>query len=449
VNCVTNYTKCGVKFNPNQGEAWMAGINRREFLGTAAAAGVAGSIGRADTAGRKHKIGLIGCGWYGMVVVKAAFEATDVEVVTICDVDSAHLEKAAAEFEKLQGKRPVGHKDYREMLEAPGLEAVVIATPPHWHALPFIAACEKGLDIYCEKPVAYDVREGRAMIDASRKAGNIVQIGFQRRQSEAMRQAAQYIRDGKAGRIVQVEAQIHYTAGRHDRTPQEPPTSLDWDFWCGPAPKLPYSPAVGHLHWRLEKATGNGHLVDWGIHLIDAVRVVLGEGMPRKVAAAGGLYELKDHITTPDVLNVHFDFAACPVVWRHRNWGSAEYRPEVSNGIFFYGEKETVFTTDDRWMTIPKGKDAEPQVHRVGGRDRMQARHVGEFFEAVRSRKPAPCSIGDAHQSTTTVQLAMIAYQVGSQIEWDGQTEQIIGNAQANRLLKREYRAPWKHPYSG
>ncbi len=167
---------------------------------------------------------------------------------------------------------------------------MVIATPPHWHALPFIEACRRGLDIYCEKPLAYDVREGRAMVDAAKASGRVVQVGFQRRHSAAIRQARQYIAEGNAGRIVTVAAQIHYPAQLADPTPQDPPATLDWDLWCGPAPKLPYSPQVGHFNWRAEEAYGNGHLVDWGIHWIDAIRVVLGLGMPRSVQSAGGLY---------------------------------------------------------------------------------------------------------------------------------------------------------------
>ena len=108
------------------------------------------------------------------------------------------------------------------------------------------------------------------------------------------------------------------------------------------------------MNWRLEKTTGHGHLVDWGIHLIDAARVILGEGTPRTVSAAGGLYYLKDKITTPDVLTAHFEFASCPLTWRHRIWGAEEYAPEIANGIFFYGEKETIFVTDDRWEVIPQ-----------------------------------------------------------------------------------------------
>jgi predicted dehydrogenase len=180
---------------------------------------------------KKLKIGLIGAGWYGMVITKAALQTGDVEVMAVCDVDTEHLKNSTDEIEKLQGSRPKEIKDYQELLDLKGLEAVFIGTPPHWHALQFIAACEKGLHIYCEKPLAYDVREGQAMIKAAKKAGNIVQIGFQRRQSKAFKKAKDLLQDGRIGKIHQIGAQIHYTPGLLDHTIQNPPASLDWDTW--------------------------------------------------------------------------------------------------------------------------------------------------------------------------------------------------------------------------
>ncbi len=430
----------------------MTKMNRRDFLGAALGSGLAmnGLLGRAG-AGQpsepKIKLGVIGCGNYGMANIRAAFKAGGVAIVALCDVDSQHLKDSADRVEQSQGTRPKTFKHYGELLDTPGLDAIVIATPPQWHALPFIAAVEKGLDVYCEKPLAYDVREGRAMVDAARKKGVIVQVGFQRRQSPAIQQAREHIRQGHLGRIIEAQAQIHYTAGMRDTTPQDPPTSLDWDLWCGPAPKLPYSPQIGHFAWRLEKTTGHGHLVDWGIHLIDATRWILDETTPRTVQAAGGIYHFKDKITTPDVLSVQFDFKTCPVFWRHRIHGAAEYTPEVSNGIFFYGEKGTIFVTDQRWVIIPKGRDAQRIEHKVGSD--MGTAHMTEFLDAVRNRKQPGCTIEDGYRSTTTVKLAMIAYDVGATVAWDEKTEKITNHAQADALLKRPYRAPWKHPFSG
>jgi predicted dehydrogenase len=428
----------------------MGQMNRRDLLGAAAVGSLAlnGLVRRASAgAGAKLKLGLIGCGNYGMSDTRAAFQAGGVEMSAICDVDSQHLAQTAAAVEKSQGSRPRTFKHYEELLATPGLHAVIIATPPHWHALPFLAAAEKNLDIYCEKPLAYDIREGQAMVAAAKKKDIIIQIGFQRRQSPAFGQVRAYLQQGSLGRIVQVDAQIHYRAGLLDATPQDPPASLDWDLWCGPAPKIPYSPQVGHYAWRLEKTTGHGHLVDWGIHLIDATRWILSLTTPRSVQAAGGIYYYKDKITTPDVLTVHFDFEACPVVWRHRLWGAEEYTRETTNGIFFYGEKGTIFVTDDRWVLIPKDKNAQREEHKASAN--MGTAHMTEFLNAVRSRQQPGCTIEDGYRSTTAVKLAMIAYDVDAKVTWDEKSQTILDNPKAAALLKRPYRAPWKHPYEG
>jgi predicted dehydrogenase len=431
-------------------EIAMSKTNRREFLGAAAAGTLAaGRAVHAQPAGGqpKLKLGLIGAGWYGMVDTKAALQAGGVEVTAVCDVDSDHLEQSAAEIEKLQGSRPQTFKLYEEMLDRAPLEAVIVATPPQWHALPFLASLKRGLDIYQEKPLAYDIREGRAMVDAAKASGQVVQIGFQRRQSRAFREAKRFIEEGKAGKIVQVDAQIHYKAGTKDPTPQDPPASLDWDLWCGPAPKIPYSPQVGHINWRLEKTTGHGHLVDWGIHLIDTARMMLGLGAPRQVVAAGGLYQYKGIITTPDTLTTHFEFDRCPLVWRHRLWGAQEYTPEVNNGLFFFGDEATVFATDNRWVVIPSGTPERREVH--DSKTDAGGQHMAAFLEAVRRRGEPACPIDDAFLSTATVQLGMIAYESQSVVSWDAAGEQIPDNPAAAKLLRREYRAPWKHPWRG
>ncbi len=425
-------------------------MQRRVFLGSLAAGALAaGRTSGAQGAKERIRLGVIGCGWYGGVVLDAAFKAGGVEVVALCDVDSEHLAKTAEKVRGAQGQAPRTFKDYRQLLDVAGLQAVVIATPPHWHALPFIEACGRGLDVYCEKPLAYDVREGRAMVEAAKASGRVVQVGFQRRQSPAVRQARDYIAAGHAGRIVTVAAQIHYPASSQlkDPSPVAPPASLDWDAWCGPAPKLPYSAQVGHFNWRLEKAYGNGHLVDWGIHWIDAIRTVLSLDAPRSVQAAGGLYALRGRITTPDVLSAHFEFDRCPVTWTHRIFGAAEHSPSTSIGMFFYGEKETVFLTDSLYEIVPVEKGAERRT--VEAKGDQQTAHVGEWLEAVRTRGTVSCPPDDAHRSTAAVQLAMVALEAGGRLDWDPATEVVRDNPRAAALLKREYRAPWVHPWKG
>jgi predicted dehydrogenase len=214
---------------------------------------------------------MIGVGWWGMINARAAFKAGGVEVLAICDIDSEHLEKSAEEIEKLQGTRPKTFKLYAELLETPGMEAVIISTPPQWHALPFLAALSKGMHIYMEKPVSYDVREGRAMVEAAAKRPHqVVQIGFSASAKRGL-QGGQAVhcgrqsRQGGAGRGA--DQREGGTEGSHAHRASAQPRleSLVW-----PGPLIPYSQQVGHVSWRLEETSGQGHLYDWGIHMIDA-----------------------------------------------------------------------------------------------------------------------------------------------------------------------------------
>lgn len=433
--------------------AYMQDISRRHFLSSSSAAALALAATPAilqsaeKNASAPLRMGLIGCGGYGMANARAALKAGGVTFTCVCDVDSDHLQKSGQEIAKLQGTAPRTFKLYQEMLALPDLDAVIIASPPHWHALQLIAALDRGLEVYLEKPLCYDIREGRAMVEAVSHSKRVVQVGFQRRQSPAFKAVRERVQSGECGRVVSVDANIHYTAGVTNNAPQEPPAALDWDLWCGPAPKIPYSPQVGHVNWRLEKTTGHGHLVDWGIHLIDAARFILKEGMPNAVTASGGLYALKGKITTPDTLNAHFEFASCPLTWRHRIWGAQEYAPQTSNGITFFCEKETIFVTDDRHEIIPRGKESERETKRATAD--MGVEHMKEFLTAVRERKAPACSVQEAYESTTCVKLAMISYDMGTKIVWDAANEQVVGNNRAASLLKRDYRQPWKHPSKG
>ncbi|HZK94451.1 MAG TPA: Gfo/Idh/MocA family oxidoreductase [Prolixibacteraceae bacterium] len=396
---------------------------------------------------RKLKIGLIGAGWYGMVIATAALKNGGVEVIAVCDVDSDHLNSSADELAKLQGTRPKTYKHYQELLDINGLEAVFIGTPPHWHALQFIAACAKGLDIYCEKPLAYDIKEGLAMVNAAQKAGNVVQIGFQRRQSDAFKKAKELIADGTIGNVHQITAQIHYVPGPQDTKIQPPPASLDWEEWCGPAPKLDYRPNIGHKAWRLEKEYGNGHLVDWGIHHIDIIRKIMGESMPSEFYTKGGIFELKNQITTPDTLTANMAFNKAPVVWQHRLWGTGDPNKEFNNGIFFHGDKATLFAEDSKVVLFHAGKDGKREELLIPT-ELMQEKHVANFLNAVKNKNKSliDCPPEDAFQSTATVQLAMISYYTGSLVKWDPAKNEIVDNKAASALLKRDYRGKYKHP---
>ena len=425
-------------------------MKRRNFIqkSTLATAGLVTAFSMpAFAAQQKLKFGLIGCGWYGMVDVNAALKTGNVEMVAICDVDSAHLKTSSDQINTSQGSRPREFKDYNELLDFPGLDAVIIATPPHWHALMFIAACEKGLDVYCEKPLAYDVREGLAMVKAAQKAGNIVQVGFQRRHSKAFQKAKELVSEGRIGNIYEINAQIHYNPDILDNTVQAPPETLDWETWCGPAPKLDYRPNIAHNAWRLEREYGNGHFVDWGIHNIDAIRMIMGYEMPVSFNTNGRLSVLKDKITTPDTLNAYMEFEQCPVVWQHRMWGPGEVDRNFNNGIFLNGDKGTIFASDSRLVLMPAGRGAQQEVMDLRSPS-MQDDHVSGFINAVLSKDKSmlTCTVEDAFKSTATVQLAMTSYYTGNPVKWNAAKNEIIDNSDAAKLLARPYRIGYKRP---
>jgi len=396
---------------------------------------------------RKIRIALIGAGWYGMVDINAAFKSGNVEVIGICDVDSDRLNTNANAIAKLQLSKPKTFKYYKDLLDMKGLEAVFIASPPHWHALQFIAACEKGLSIYSEKPISYDITEGLAMLKAHEEAGNIVQIGFQRRQSDAFKRCKELIESGRIGDVHQIVVQIHYDPGKQDTRIQDPPAALDWDEWCGPAPKLLYRPSIGHYNWRLEKEYGNGHLVDWGIHLIDVIRKITDEDMPLEFHSFGGNFVLKDKITTPDTLTASMAFKKAPVVWQHRMWGNGDVNREFNNGIFFYGDKGSIFADESKYTIYPMGRNAQKEEVALPTPD-MQERSVKSFLDAVRTRDKSliACTPTDAFMSTATVQLAMISYYTNSIVKWDPDRMAIPDNPTAAALLKRKYRSGYTHP---
>jgi len=425
-------------------------MNRRNFVEKSSL----GSIGIMSAAylpaygqEEKIKIGLIGYGWFGMKLARSALKVGGMEIVSVCDIDTEHLKSGADEIEKLQGSRPKEYKEYLELIEQDGLQAILLATPPHWHALPFVAACKKGLDIYCVKPVAYDVDEGLAMIKAAKQAGNIVQMSFLQRHNIIKDKARSLIKEGRLGKIHHIGAQIHYIPDIGDHTIQSPPPSLDWETWCGPAPKLPYRPSIGHYNWRLEKEYGNGHLVDWGIHYIDFIRKIMDFGIPGSVETTGGILAYQGKITTPDTLYARMDFDSCPLIWQHRMWGPGDLNTDFNSGYTFYGEEGTMFGNFKKLIIQPTGKDSKQETIEMPTKGVLE-KNLNNFLEAVktRDRSQLVCPIEDGFQSTTAVQLAMISYYTQSSVEWDGEKGTIIGNDQAFKLLARPYRGNYKRP---
>jgi predicted dehydrogenase len=444
-------------------------MNRRRFL-QAGAAGLASSslIARAEEIASQEpkRVGLIGSGWYGKCDLLRLIQVAPVEVVSLCDVDSKMLSEAAEIVASRQAskKKPRTYSDYRKLLGEKDLDLVLIATPDHWHALPMIAAVEAGLDVYVQKPISVDVAEGQAMVAAARKHNRVVQVGTQRRSTPHLVEARdRIIKEGKLGKIAFVEVYCYY----HMRNPTNPsdcspPEYLDYEMWTGPAPMRPYNPIVHPRGWRAFTEYGNGIMGDMCIHMLDMVRWMLGLGWPRRIASTGGILVQKGaKANIPDTQTATFDFGDLDVVWEHRTWGS-EPDPKYPWGATIYGDKGTLKLSVHSYDFIPTGggtpihKDVtyEFEQYPEDKTEKDLERHVApairhhmlDFLAAIGSRGKPVADIEEGHISTASCIMANLALQLGRTLTWDAERGQIVGDEEANRLLRRPYRSPWVHP---
>jgi predicted dehydrogenase len=444
-------------------------MNRRAFL-QAGAAGLAWSSLRSSAlalADQKPKrIGLIGSGWYGKADLFRLIQVAPVEVVSLCDVDRKMLAEAALLTASRQPsqKKPRTYADYRTMLAEKDLDIVLIATPDHWHALPMIAAVEAGADVYVQKPISVDVVEGQAMVAAARKHGRVVQVGTQRRSTPHLVEARdRIVREGKLGKVGFVEVYCYYHMRGQGSPPDSPPPDyLDWEAWTGPAPMRPYNAMVHPRGWRSFKEYGNGILGDMCIHMLDMVRWMLGLSWPRRIASTGGiLIDKGSKANVPDTQTATFDFGDLDVVWQHRTWGQ-EPDPDYPWGATIYGDKGTLKLSVYRYDFVPHG--GGPTVHKdvtyeleqypVDKTEKDLERHVApairhhmlDFLEAIDSRSKPVADIEEGHISTASCILANLALQLGRTLTWDADKGRIVGDDEANLLLRRPYRQPWIHP---
>jgi predicted dehydrogenase len=442
-------------------------MNRRDFL-HAGAAGLALSAASATAAfADKHpRVGLIGTGWYGKCDLWRLVQVAPVEVVSLCDVDSKLLNEAAdiAQQRQMSKKRPRTYSDYRKMLAEKDLDIVLIATPDHWHALPMIAAVEAGADVYVQKPISVDVVEGQAMVAAARKHKRVVQVGTQRRSTPHLVEARdQIIKEGKLGKVGLVEVYCYYhMRARENPADEAPPAHLDWEMWTGPAPLRPYNRIAHPRGWRAFMEYGNGIIGDMCIHMLDMVRWLLDLGWPRTIASSGGiLVDRASKANITDTQTATFDFGGLPIVWEHRTWGhSAD--PDYPWGATIYGERGTLKLSVHRYDFEPFG--GGKKVHRdvtyeldKYPEDRTEKdleqhvapairHHMLDFLAAIGTRGKPVADIEQGHISTASCILANLAMKLGRTLIWDPSRQQVVGDAEANKLLRRPYRAPWVHP---
>lgn len=444
-------------------------MDRRDFLLTGTA-GLAFSTlaarAHAAAADKPKRVALIGTGWYGKADLLRLVQVAPVEVVSLCDVDSTMLNNAADLVATRQSnkRRPRIFADYRDLLKEKEAEIVLIATPDHWHALPMIAAAQAGADLYCQKPISVDVVEGQAMLAAARKYKRVVQIGTQRRSTPHLIDARdKVIREGKLGKVGLVEVYCYYHMRARDNPPDAtPPADLDYEMWTGPAPLRPYNKLVHPRSWRAFQEYGNGIVGDMCVHMLDTARWLLDLGWPTSVESSGGiLIDKASKANIPDTQTATFAYPEFPVVWTHRTWGDPP-DPEYPWGLTIYGDKGTLKASVHKYDFIPHGggqklhQDVKMELEEFP-EDKTEADlekhvapairgHMKNLLECIGTRAKPVADIEQGYISSATCIMANLSLQLGRSLKWDAEKQQIAGDDEANKLLRRPYRAPWVHP---
>ncbi len=421
----------------------MYDSRRRAFLGALAAAGVS-KAGAAQSANSRVGLALIGCGGRGRSLWRTFLGKSGIEPVAVCDVYEPFLNRAV---QASQG-RARAYRDFRHLLDRKDIDAVIVATPDHWHALHTISACQAGKDVYVEKPLCLMPREGRAMVSAARRYQRVVQVGSQQRSGAHYAQAVELIRSGAIGSVHHITA--HWTRNMMpgfkpvEIGPQLPAT-LDWDLWLGPAPKVPFDPFRCIYNYRWFWSYSGGQMTNWGAHSLDIARWALAAKAPSAVASFGGRYVLQDGGETPDVQQAMFQFPGCVV-----SWVSREVSAGKSNLLDFHGTKG-VLTLDREGFSIDpefwNGSGANPKTPALSPRresgGNLDSRHIDNFLECLGSRKRPNGDIEEGHLTAVMCQLGNAAMRTGRVLRWDPEAETVIDDAQANALMHWEYRKPW------
>lgn len=447
-------------------------MHRRQFLKTTAAELAVSAFGAHVSAAeqsKSYRVGLIGTGWYGKSDLWRLIQVAPVEVVSLCDVDRRLLAGAAEMAAKRQksGKTPRTYTDYRKMLKEKDLDIVLIGTPDHWHALQMIAAVEAGADVYCQKPISRDVLEGEAMVAAARKHGRVVQVGTQRKSTPHLIEAKKNIvAAGLLGKVGHVEICCYY----HMRANGNPPATavpdfFDYETWTGPAPLRPYDGLPHVRWWRTFMEYGNGIIGDMCVHMLDTTRWMLGLGWPKRVWSSGGIFvDRGGKSNISDTQTASFEFDGLTVTWQHRSWGDPP-DPKYPWAMTLYGDKGTLKASVTSYDFIPHGFGKA--IHRDCVYQREQfpedltekdielhaapatRGHMKDFLAAIQSRGRPVADIEEGHISTASCILANVSMKLGRALTYDPATKQVTGDAEATRLLRRQYREGYQHPWAG
>jgi predicted dehydrogenase len=440
----------------------MKPINRRQFVrnSATAAAGLytlplsqAFAKKRKVSANDKIHLGLIGCRGVGWANLKSHLKIPDVEFIGLCDVDQTVLDERNAEFKEMTGKKLKEYRDFRKMLENKDLDAVIIATPDHWHALQTIYACEAGKDIYVEKPLANKLDECDAMVNAVRHFQRVCQVGQQQQSAPHWQNAIRYVHTGNLGKIrtVKTWAYIDWKGAVPVLPDQPAPKGVDYDMWLGPAPDHPFNPNRFHFTFRWFWDYAGGLMTDWGVHMLDMALYGMQSEGPKSVMALGGKFAYPDDAQqTPDTLQASYDFGDYILQWEH-TIGIAQGPYNRKHGVAFVGENGTLVVDRGGWEVLPEpdraAGEGQYRMERIPlqhpqGNDRDF--HAQNFIECIKSRQDPVCTIEHGANVARVAHLGNAAYRLGRKVNWDVNTHQFIDDKEAAQLAKAEYRAPWK-----
>jgi predicted dehydrogenase len=443
-------------------------MNRRTFTQSAAVGTFALlSASGTDVLGSNERIrlGVIGVGNRGDQLLDALVCHSDADIAALCDVYEPYL---GAAQKKVGGKARLYH-DYRQLLEQKDLNAVVIATPDHWHALQFLAACRAGKDVYVEKPLSLTIGEGRKMVAVAEETGRVTQVGLHRRSSAPVREAAELIRSGGIGKVTVARCyhlRNESPQGIGNPADSAPPAGLDWDFWLGPAPKVPYNANRCLYKFRWFSDYSGGQLTNFGTHYLDVIQWALGQDAPRGVFAAGGKFAVADNREMPDTLEVVWNYPGETLVTFSQINTNASAGNARGWELEFRGTEGTVLMQEGQVEILPERvrtqelpalsplhrkenaaqaravRQAMPPRSFKGKAD--TAEHTRNFLDCIKSRKPTHCPVAVGHRSTSATLLGKMALRRGRYLEWDAHQERVLNDEEANRLLTYEYRAPWR-----
>ena len=442
-------------------------MNRRGFMKraalSAASAGMmasAVSAPKAVGANDRIRVGAIGTGRMGRGDLARFADQPDVEIVAVCDVYQPNLEEGV----KTTNGKAKPYKDFREVLDRKDIDAIIVATPDHWHALLATRACQAGKDVYEEKPIATSFEEGRKMVEAARKYNRVVQVNTHWRSWIHCQKAVEIVQEGLIGKISFVKMWNYlnfFPEGIGSYQDSDPPADIDWDLWLGPAPKVPFNWSRFGVKYRWSTFRyfwdyAGGWMTDWGVHLINIVQWAMKVEGPRVITASGGKWYLQDDSETPDTFQATFEYPGFVLTYENRLCNeNSKYEGDRDVlrdwGIEFHGTDGTLVIDRAGFRVIPEEREFQKKL--VDRTAAMQMAivnnslesHIRNFLDCVKSRQRPLSDIEVGHRATTTCHLGNMAYRSKERIVWDAANQRLLqGGVEAHNLLSREYRAPWK-----